>query len=225
MNKLLSALTASILTAPFALAEPQLPRDVRGWQTHDSLGCMMMRECVEGTLAISSAADLDVAFPYSNFENDRDEIDALIVELNKMGVNVYLAAERYFPSGHAGVYYTVGNDFFMNEKYGDDPVQFVQTLRHEAWHAAQDAMACSIDNSNIAIIYPMENVPPAYVLAAEIAYPPSARPWEQEAKWAGATPGMTLDVLRIINESGGRPWTVIDPTPKTAEWLARKGCM
>ena len=113
----------------------------------------------------------------------------------------------------------------MNESYSDDPVQFLQTLRHEAWHAAQDAMACSIENSNIAIIYPMEDVPPEYVLAAEIAYPPAARPWEQEAKWAGGTPGMTLDVLRVINETGGKPWNVIDPTPKTGEWLAAKGCM
>ena len=44
---------------------------------------------------------------------------------------------------------------------------------------------------------------------AEIAYPPSARPWEAEAKWAGAEPGMTLEVLRIINETGGKPWTVL----------------
>ena len=224
MNKLLSALTASILTAPFALANPELPPDVYGWKTYSSMGCMMMRECVEGTIAISGAADLEVAFPYSNFDDTKDEIDALIVELNKMGVNVYLAAERYFPRGHAGVYYTVGNDFFMNESYGDDPVQFVQTLRHEAWHAAQDQFACSIDNTNLAIIYPMEDVPQEYVFAAEIAYPEAQRPWEQEAKWAGATPGMTLDVLRIINETNGKPWTVIDPTPKTGEWLQVKGC-
>ena len=148
----------------------------------------------------------------------------IIAELNKMGVGVYLADEKYFPRGHAGVYYTVGNDFFLNVTFAVDPDRMLETLRHEAWHAAQDAMACTISNSNIAIILPMETVPQEFVLLAEIAYPESARPWEQEAKWAGATPNMTLDVLRIINETNGRPWTVLDPTPKTQEWLEVRGC-
>ena len=96
MNKLLSALFAASLALP-AVAEPTVPYGVRGWRTHDSLGCMMMRECVEGTVAITSTKDLEVAFPYSNYNDVQDEVDALIVELNKMGVNVYLASERYFP--------------------------------------------------------------------------------------------------------------------------------
>ena len=117
-----------------------------------------------------------------------------------MGVNVYLADNKYFPRGHAGVYYTVGNDFFLNASWSDDPYQMIQTLRHEAWHAAQDAMAGSIDNSMIAVIRDGKDVPQEFKLLVEIQYPPSARPWEQEAKWAGETPGMTLEVLKIIND-------------------------
>jgi len=226
MNKLLTVLSAAMIALPAAASSTlERPPGVSAWKGLESLGCMMVRDCTDGVEPITSVGDLETAYPYTNWESDKNEIDALIVELNKMGVDVYLADERYFPIGHAGVYYTVGNDFFMNASYGDDPIQFVQTLRHEAWHAAQDAMACSINNTNLAIIYPMEDVPQEYVFAAEIAYPEAQRPWEQEAKWAGGTPGMTLHVLQIINETGGKPWNVIDPTPKTEEWLAAKGCI
>ena len=187
-------------------------------------GCMMMRECIEGTERIVDTEHIEQLVAEVDYSSVRDEADAIIAELDKMGVGVYLADEKYFPSGHAGVYYTVGNDFFLNRLYATDPQQTLETLRHEAWHAAQDAMACTINNSNIAIILPMENVPQQYVLLAEIAYPPAARPWEQEAKWAGDTPNMTLDVLRTINETGGRPWEVITPTPLTQEWLEVRGC-
>ena len=190
----------------------------------DSLGCMMMRECIDDVTNIMDSEHIEMLVPGVDYSYVRDEADAIIAELKEMGVGVYLADSKYFPRGHAGVYYTVGNDFFLNTRYATDPEQMLETLRHEAWHAAQDAMACTINNSNIAIIYPMEDVPQQFVMMAEIAYPPAARPWEQEAKWAGATPGMTLDVLRIINETDGQPWTVITPTPKTGEWLQVKGC-
>jgi len=220
MHKLFIALAASLLVTP-ALADPA----VRGWKTNDSLGCMMMRECRDEVSQIHGIGDLEIAFEYSNFDSVSEETDGLIKELAKMGVGVYLANEKYFPRGHAGVYYTVGNNFFLNESYADDPIQMLQTLRHEAWHAAQDAMAGTIKNNNIAIIRPEEDVPQAYVLATNIAYAsqPQAIPWEKEAKWAGGTPNMTLEVLRVINETNNRPWEVIEPTPLTRLWLVRNG--
>ena len=221
MKKLLTATISALMFASPVLAEPE----VQGWKTMDSLGCMMMRECKDGTLLVRNMDIVEQENQYSIYDDVRDEANGLIAELETMGVGVYLADEKYFPRGHAGVYYTVGNDFFMNRSYADDPIQFLQTLRHEAYHAAQDAMAGTIENSSIAIIYPEDAVPVAYVLMAEIAYPPSARPWEAEAKWAGATPGMTLEVLQIINRTGGQPWTEIDPTPMTREWLEMKGFM
>ena len=220
MKKLLIALAALTLTTP-ALADPA----VRGWKTNDSLGCMMMRECTDEVIEIKSTEDLDAYFPYANFDLVRTETDGLIAELNKMGVRVYLGNEKYFVSRQAGVYYTVGNDLFLNDSYADDPYQMLQTLRHEGYHAAQDAMAGTIDNNSLAIIYPEEEVPSEYIMAAEIAYPENVRPWEQEAKWAGGTMGMTLEVLRIINDTDGKPWTVIEPTPLTRLWLERNGYM
>lgn len=220
MKKFLITLIIAFLATP-ALAEPE----VRGWKTMDSMGCMMMKECTDGVIEISSVEELEINFPYSNFDPVREEANAIITELNKMGVGVYLSDDKYFPSGHAGVYYTVGNNFFMNNSYSDDPYQFLMTLRHEAWHAAQDAMAGTIDNNSIAIIYPEEAVPQPYVLATEIAYAsqPQAIPWEKEAKWAGGTENMTLEVLRIINETNNRPWEVIEPTPLTRLWLVNNG--
>lgn len=193
----------------------------------DSMGCMMMRECQDEVIEVKSVADLEARFPNANYEDVKEEANGLIAELNKMGVGVYLGNEKYFPVGNAGVYYTVGNDFFLNETYSDDPYQMIRTLRHEAWHAAQDAMAGTIENNNIAIIYPEEAVPQQYVLAADVAYAsrPQSLPWEREAKWAGGTPGMTLKVLKIINETGNKPWTVIEPTPLTERWLRQRGFM
>ena len=218
MKKLLFALIAATLATP-VLADPE----IRQWKTPHSMGCMLMRECVEGTTLINNISDLERLLPYSNFTPVAEEADAIIKELAKMGVNVYLADDKYFPRGHAGVYYTVGNDFFLNASWSDDPYQMIQTLRHEAWHAAQDAMAGTIENSMIAVIRDDKDVPQEFKLLVEIQYPPSARPWEQEAKWAGETPGMTLKVLKIINETNGKPWTVIEPTPLTRLWLQRNG--
>jgi len=220
MRKLLTLLLLSTTFAP-ALADPA----VRGWKTADSMGCMMMRDCTDEVTTITSTADLESRFPNSNYDSVREETDALISELNQMGVGVYLGGDKYFRRGHAGVYYTVGNDFFLNESYADDPAQMIRTLRHEAWHAAQDAMAGTINNNNIAIINAEEDVPRRYVVATDVAYAgqPQVIPWEREAKWAGGTPGMTLEVLRIINRTNNRPWEEIEPTPMTREWLVNKG--
>jgi hypothetical protein len=211
--------------AATSITVPVVAQNVRGWKTLDSMGCMMMRECLEDTWDIKSTSDIEALVSGVNYDSVREETDGLITELNKMGVNFYLAADKYFPRGHAGVYYTVGNDFFLNRSYADQPDTMIRTLRHEAWHAAQDAMAGTIDNNNIAIIRAEEDVPARYRVSAEAAYGPNnpALPWEKEAKWAGGTPGMTLEVLRTINETNGRPWEVIEPTPLTRLWLERNG--
>ena len=219
MFKFITAAVAAVSITVPVLADPVIEQ----WKTPHSMGCMLMRECVEGTTLINNISDLERLLPYSNFTPVAEEADAIIKELAKMGVNVYLADDKYFPRGHAGVYYTVGNDFFLNASWADDPYQMIQTLRHEAWHAAQDAMAGTIENSMIAVIRDDKDVPQEFKLLVEIQYPPSARPWEQEAKWAGETPGMTLEVLKIINETNGKPWTVIEPTPLTRLWLQRNG--
>ena len=221
MNKLLLALLAVSTTFVAVRADPA----VKGWKTPDAQGCMMMRECTNDVVEITNVSDISHSITYSNYEDTRTEANGIIEQLNAMGVKVYLAPDKYFIPRTAGIYYTVGNNMFLNESYVDDPIQFLETLRHEGWHAAQDAMAGTLYNNQIAIIYPEEAVPRGIALAATVAYGEGSPvlPWEREAKWAGYTENMTLDVLKIINRTGYKPWTEIDPTPLTRLWLERNG--
>ena len=221
MNKFLLAILALSTTFVSVKADPA----VKAWNSPDAQGCMMMRECTDDVREITSVADIESAITYSNYAESRVEANALIKELNAMGVKVYLASDKYFIPRNAGIYYTVGNNMFLNDSYMDDPIQFLETLRHEGWHAAQDAMAGTLYNNQIAIIYPEEAVPQGIVLAATLAYGENnpALAWEKEAKWAGYTENMTLDVLKIINRTGYKPWVEIDPTPLTQLWLERNG--
>ena len=224
MKNLLKLIAASLIAVPAMATEIAPSR----YKTPHSQGCMMMRECTQDVIEITSSAQLAAEFPYSaysSYDEIMDETQQLIVELNKMGVKVFLGDDNYFMRGVAGVYYTVGNNFFMNRTWADDPITMIRTLRHEAWHAAQDAMAGTIENNNIAIIRSEEDVPTKYRIAATVAYGENspALPWEKEAKWAGGTPNMTLEVLRIINRTGNKPWTEIEPTPLTRLWLERNG--
>ena len=219
MNKLLTALIAGLLVAPAALADPYIP----SWKTNHAMGCMLLRECVKDTWRVYKTEDIEQQITHANYDDVREEADAIIAELNEMGVEVYLAHDRYFTHGISGTYHAQMNNFYLNDSYADDPIQMLQTLRHEAWHAAQDAMAGTIDNTMLAVIVDDATIPRDIKMMVEIAYPPSARPWEQEAKLAGRTKNMTLDVLKIINATNGKPWTALEPTPLTRLWLERNG--
>ena len=59
-----------------------------------------------------------------------------------------------------------------------EPHVLMQLMRHEGWHAAQDCMAGTIENSMIAIIKPEEEVPMIWRVLAERTYPESAVPWD-----------------------------------------------
>ena len=187
------------------------------------MGCMLLRECVEDTYRVRSVADIEKQITHPNYEPVREETDAILAELDKMGVEIYLADDKYFTRGVAGLYHVVENKFYLNDSWVDDPYQMLQTVRHEAWHAAQDAMAGTIDNTFMAVIIDDAKIPQNIKLLTEIAYPPNARPWEQEAKMAGETENMTLEVLQAINRTNGKPWTELDPTPLTRLWLERNG--
>jgi len=97
----------------------------------------------------------------------------------------------------------------------------MQVMRHEGWHAAQDCMAGTIENSLIAIIKPEEEVPMIWRVMAERTYPESAVPWEAEAGWAGRTEKMTMEALQSC--ARGTMWTDYEPTPMTREWLVENG--
>ena len=218
------ALSVPVLANP--LPKPIEGKITKGWYTADAMGCMLLRECTEDVEEVFSL--LDVSSNYRNsasFTPVAGEFNEMLVALNQVGVKVYLADEKYFPVGNRGVYHTVSNAFFLNKAYMGRPSTLMSVMRHEGWHAAQDCMAGTIDNSLIAIIHNEDDVPMIWQDIASDAYKdqPGAIPWEKEAFWAGKTEGMTLNALQAC--ARGSMWLDYTPTPKTAEWLIENGYM
>ena len=220
MKKIIMSLLAAATIAAPVLADP-IKQDE--YYSNHSMGCMLLRECTDGVKQIYSIADVADTYPDSNFNGVANEFNSMLTALNQVGVNVFLADEKYFPVGHRGVYHTVGNNFFLNKTFMKRPNTLMSVMRHEGWHAAQDCMAGTIENSMIAIIKPEEEVPKIWAEMAKRTYVlmPNAIPWEKEATWAGKTEGMTMEALQAC--AAGNMWEVYDPTPMTREWLVENG--
>lgn len=215
---LAAATTAATVVIP-ALADPDIPK----WKTLNSMGCMMLRECTEGVIKINSIADIEKYYgPNYNSAPIRNEFNAIIKHLNTIGVEVFLADQKYFPPLNRGVYNTQGNKFFLNDSYMDKPGTLMAVTRHEGWHVAQDCMAAGVENNFIAVIYDDDQIPQFYRDMAERNYPESVRPWEQGALWAGHTADVTEEALAVC-ASGTPMWEVYNPTPMTLEWLEKEG--
>ena len=212
--------TLSISLATVALANED--KITKGFYSMDAMGCMLLRECTNDVDEVFST--LDISSQYKNTEEFTGvslEFNNILMSLNQIGVKVYLADERYFPDFHRGVYHTVSNNFFLNKRYMGDPAVLMSVMRHEGWHAAQDCMAGTIDNSLIAIIKPEDEVPMIWRVMAERTYPEHAVPWEAEAGWAGRTEGMTMQALQAC--AAGEMWKVYEPTPLTRKYLVEEG--
>jgi hypothetical protein len=215
MKKIIMSLLAAASIAAPVLADPI---DENDYFTMHSMGCMILQECTDDVDEVFSL--LDVSSQYDNtdsFAPVANEFNNMLVSLNQIGVKVYLADEKYFPVGNRGVYHTVSNNFFLNKRFMGRPHILMSVMRHEGWHAAQDCMAGTIDNSMIAIIKPEEEVPMMWQELVERTYPVSAQPWEKEATWAGKTQGMTQAALESC--ARGSMWNDYEPTPMTREWL------
>ena len=211
---------AACLAAP-AMADPIGKDD---YYTNHSMGCMLLQECTDDVTQVNSL--LDVSSNYDNpesFTSVAQEFNHMMSSLNHVGVRVYLADEKYFPVGHRGVYHTVSNNFYLNKTFMGRPHVLMSVMRHEGWHAAQDCMAGTIDNSLIALILPEESVPEMWQEMTRRAYAlqPAAIPWEKEAMWAGKTEGMTMNALNAC--AAGQMWTEYEPTPLTREYLVKEG--
>ena len=196
----------------------------KGFNSMDAMGCMLLRECTDDVVEVFSLLDISSKYPNTEeFTPVANEFNNMLVSLNQVGVKVFLADEKYFPKGHRGVYHTVSNNFFLNKNFMDTPATLMMVMRHEGWHAAQDCMAGTIDNSLIAIIHNEDDVPEMWQEMARRAYvlQPSAIPWEKEATWAGKTENMTMRALQSC--AAGTMWSDYDPTPKTREWLVENG--
>ena len=206
---------------PAVLAEND-PLKENEYKTYHSLGCMLTRECDDGVVKINSVEELQKFYPNVNFSIVEKEGNQLFTELERAGVNVYLADSRYFPVNHRGAYYTVGNDFFLNQDWMGNTNHFISVLRHEGWHAAQDCMAGTIDNNLIAVIHDDDEVPGFFIEQAKATYPDNVVPWEQEALWAGRTEGKTVEALRACNAEQPM-WEIFEPTPLTRQYLIDEG--
>ena len=215
-NAILSGLMFGMAHGMAANAEP-----TKGYYSMDAMGCMLVKECTEDVERINSSIDLMNAFPDSDWDAVKDEFDLIMIAFKKIGVHVHLADERYFPVGHRGVYHTVSNHFYLNRSFVHRPHTLMSVVRHEGWHAAQDCMGGSINNTIIAIIKPEEDVPEIWQEMVERTYPKAAWPWEKEATWAGKTEGMTMNALEAC--ASGPMWEVYEPTPLTKEYLVNEG--
>ena len=213
MKKIITALMTAVTLSASA---PVMAEPVEEYYTMDSMGCMLLQECTDDVQEVFSL--LDISSQYDNteaFTPVAQEFNIMLSSLNQIGVKVYLADEKYFPVGHRGVYHTVSNNFFLNKTFMGRPNILMSVMRHEGWHAAQDCMAGTIDNSLIAIIMPEDSVPPIWREMVEKTYPKSAWPWEAEASWAGKTEAMTADALNAC--AAGQMWT------PTREYLVKEG--
>ena len=219
MKKIIASLVAA---AAVALPVHSDPLQENEYYTSHSMGCMLLRECTDGVKKVTSLLDISSQYPNTDdFYPVAIEFNNMLVSLKRVGVNVFLADEKYFPVGHRGVYHTVSNNFFLNKTFMKRPGVLMSVMRHEGWHAAQDCMAGTIDNSMIAIILSEETVPPLWREIVEKTYPESAWPWEAEATWAGKTEGMTQKALNFC--ARGQMWNEYNPTPLTKKWLEENG--
>ena len=217
MKKLFAALLGlSVLGAP-AIAEPNVEP-----YSLDAQGCMKLRECTHNVHRIRDLSQYNYfvvdSFPLSY----KQEIAELIKEIDRAGVEIYIADARYFTKSTRGLYYTDVNRLFLNDAYVYMPNTFLSVLRHEGWHAAQDCMAGTLDNSFIAIIHQDGVIPDSYHILADARYGmlmPGAVPWEAEAMFAADMEEMTLNAVAAC--ARGKMWETYEPTPMTREWLVK----
>jgi len=219
MKKLLLSLLGCAALAGTAYAGDE--KITRGYNTNDSLGCMILRECTDNVQRITSIKDIQDNYPNSDYSAVANEFNEMLDSLDKIGVMVFLGDQKYFPVGNRGVYHTVSNNFFLNDAFMGRQSTLMSVVRHEGWHAAQDCMAGTIDNSLIAIILPEDDVPSIWREMAERTYPKSVLPWEAEAGWAGRTERMTADALAAC--ATGKMWEIYEPTPLTRKYLVKEG--
>ena len=218
LKKLATIAAACMLSAPAMAVNPEGVR----YDSLDSLGCMMLQDCTEGVDKIETYEDLVKLFPDSDYSKYQEEIERLLVALKAVNIEVFVSDDRYFPPQHRGIYDVGENNFFLNRDYVWDEVHLIQVMRHEGWHAAQDCMAGTLDNTFTAVILQDGTVPQYIQDVVARTYPPQPRPWENEAFYAATQPGLTVEALNAC--AAPKPmWDIYTPTPMTREWLVNQG--
>ena len=224
MKKILLSLLAGVSITGCTPAAASYDLQVEDHFTNGSMGCMMMRECTKDVKEVTSIKDIE-EYQKTDHKLIKNEFNDLVKVLNEVGVNVYVAPQYYFLVGTRGVYYTAGNDIFLNSYLTKRSSTLISTLRHEGWHTAQDCMAGEIENNFLAIIFPEEDIPKVLQNLVKNTYSDPERRgsivWEKEAYWAGHTAGMTQKALDVC--AGGNMWETYEPTPLTKEYLVKEG--
>jgi hypothetical protein len=187
-----------------------------------AMGCMILLDCYEG---------IDKVSPDKNFGEKfivfKDEIKRILTALDKLGIEVYIANERYFTRSTVGLYKPDYNRLFINRNLLDDPREFLGTLRHEGWHTVQDCMGGGLETAFMAQVHQDKEIPDWLRKMVERTYSfagmSRAVPWEVDANWAEEQSNVTAEKLEMCAK--GPLWEQITPTPMTKEWLIGCGWM
>ena len=210
------------LTGP-AFAQPEVKSN-----SLEAIGCMKLGDCTDNVLRVKTFKDIREYYG-DNWNvpvSVQNELIDLIDNINASDVEIYLADQKYFLANNRGLYFTDVNKLFLNEFFVANPETLLAVARHEGWHAAQDCMAGTIDNTFIAVIYDDMLIPQRFKVLADLRYglmQPQAIPWEQEAIWAASEDYMTVDALEAC--VNGNMWETYEPTPMTKEWLIKNSYM
>ena len=152
MYKFFAALL--LLVSPVFAQNPEVE-----YYTNEAMGCVILQECTEDVYRITTIEDYFEIYPDEHFFTYEREVSYILSLLEQLKVEVYIAHEKYFLPDHRGLYHTKFNAMFLNKTFMEDHWSFLRTLRHEAFHVAQDCMAGSLNNSAVAIINLPEEVP------------------------------------------------------------------
>tara|TARA_R100000234_G_scaffold113287_1_gene87582 strand:+ start:191 stop:754 length:564 start_codon:yes stop_codon:yes gene_type:complete len=140
------------------------------FQEH-KLSCMYSKRCKKNVNLITNINDIKRQFPNNNYDNVADEFNQIINNLKQLKVKVFLGDKKYFPVKYTGIYTTYRNNIFLNKRYMNIDIVLIRTLRHEAWHVAQDCKA-GIENGKLDMIIDPKYLPKSYInyeLGAKIA--------------------------------------------------------
>ena len=197
-----------LLTLVLLLSSPVTANEMP--YTRKAMECMKERKCTSGVEEVS-------------LKGQPKETKAILKNLEQMGVKVYNAKPTYFIDQYRAVYFPDKNSIYINTKYNDveGELSFLQILRHEAWHAAQDCMAGTISNSDMLSIFDHEVIPEHIIEETFARYgydDPTVIRIEREAVWVMYEPNMTVKALEACN-SDTPMWETYFPPKRTWRYL------
>ena len=164
--------------------------------------CMIYRKCKDGVKPINDIGDIASSYPDIDFDNVADEFNRMLTSFKRIGVEVFLGDERYFPSSYRAVYSSRKNNIYLNKAYMSDPGGLIRSTRHEGWHVAQDCKV-GMKNKYMKPIISEKYIPKSYHKSVERIYAdrPDNIVIEKGAYWAGFVVGMTEAALESCIEN------------------------